>query len=386
MKREIIREIIIGAQWGDEGKGKITDLLAQKCNYVCRFNGGDNAGHTVVVNGTTFKFHMLPCGVLNLDCKVVIGNGCVVNITKLNAEIEQFEKIDPLVSSRVFVSERARVIDQCHLDRDFSRENSLGSEKLGTTMRGIGPCYEDKIIRVGRRIGDVDPKICNFQICDTSDLITSEIQTCNIIFEGANATMLDVDHGTWPFCTSSNCISGQVSIGLGIAPKLLKDVECVGVLKAYTTRSGNGPFPTEDFGIDGQRLQKLGCEFGTTTGRIRRCGWLDLAVVAYAHKLNGFSYLVLNKIDILDSFETVKIGIGYKKNCVSVKGMPLKLDDVEVVYHVMPGWLKSTSDCKLFEELPIEAQNFVKFIESFLDVYVKYIGNGPSRTDLIERK
>lgn len=419
--------VVLGTQWGDEGKGKIIDLLAMKADVVCRAQGGNNAGHTVVVDKKSFSFHLLPSGLMNKSCKALIGNGCVIHLPSLFKELAtNEEKGLTWWKENLIVSDRAQLVFDFHQQVDGLQEDLKGSKKLGTTKKGIGPSYSTKVgrqgIRIGELVGDEDNFVERFQqlaemyqshyanvnvdvsselekyrelreklrpmvsdgVSFLHDLIHSTVAK-TILVEGANATMLDIDFGTYPFVTSSNCTIGGVCTGLGIPTSAVGTV--IGVVKAYTTRVGSGPFPTEQENEIGNMLQERGKEFGTTTGRRRRCGWLDLVMVKYAHMINGLSSIALTKLDILDEFDEIKIGIWYSIEGKKLPSFPGTLDvlkNVEVEYITVPGWKTSTVDCRTFEEMPINAQGYVRKIESILSVPIKWIGVGQSRDSIIQ--
>lgn len=419
--------VVLGTQWGDEGKGKIVDLLATKADVVCRVQGGNNAGHTVVIGEKSYDFHLLPSGIVNKNCKVVIGNGVVVNLPELLIEAKKNEdKGLTWWRENLIISDRAHLVFNFHQEIDGNLEAMKGKAKLGTTKKGIGPTYSSKAGRVNLRVGDLVGDEEKFKSklkdlvafmthhypnvnCDAEELyqqysvIRETIKPMvndtvhymheylhspnkvNILIEGANATMLDIDFGTYPYVTSSNCTVGGVCTGLGVPPRSIGDV--IGIVKAYTTRVGGGPFPTEQENEIGESLQKIGHEVGVTTGRKRRCGWLDLVVVQYAHVINNFTSLAVTKLDILDTFEELKIGIAYHHKGEKLPQFPASLDvlsEVEVEYISLPGWLCDTSSCKTYQDLPEKARNYIEIIQHHLSVPVKYIGIGPRRSAVIE--
>uniref|UniRef100_A0A4W6F2R0 Adenylosuccinate synthetase n=1 Tax=Lates calcarifer TaxID=8187 RepID=A0A4W6F2R0_LATCA len=421
--------VVLGAQWGDEGKGKVVDLLAMDADIVCRCQGGNNAGHTVVVDSVEYDFHLLPSGVLNKKAVSFIGNGVVIHIPGLFDEAEKNLKkgkgkkchpIDcPLYSPPVFNFHQA--VDGI---QEQQRQQQEG-KNLGTTKKGIGPAYSSKAARNGLRICDL---VSNFKVFENkfrmladhfltmySNLnidIDSELEQLKkyadrlrplvtdgvyfmhqaltgpskkILVEGANAALLDIDFGTYPFVTSSNCTVGGVCTGLGVPPSYIGRV--YGVVKAYTTRVGVGAFPTEQDNDIGEMLQSRGKEFGVTTGRRRRCGWLDLILVRYAHMVNGFSAIALTKLDILDTLPEIKVGVAYNIDGKPLPSFPANMDDltrVSVDYKVLPGWCCSTEEARRFEDLPSQAQNYIQFIEDFLQVPVKWVGVGKSRESMIK--
>ncbi|XP_055333241.1 adenylosuccinate synthetase-like [Paramacrobiotus metropolitanus] len=423
--------VIVGAQWGDEGKGKIVDLLAVKADAVCRCAGGNNAGHTVVAGTTEYDFHLLPSGIINPKCTSIIGNGVVVHLPGLFEEISKNEaKGLNGIRDRLYVSDRAHIVFDLHQSVDGLQESEKGLKKqqLGTTKKGIGPTYASKASRHGIRISDligdfdrfsekfqnvvrlhkqafpslevdVDAEIARYRhfaeeirplVKDTvfvmNQLITNP-QSKFIIVEGANAAMLDIDFGTYPYVTSSNCTVGGVLTGLGIPANALGDV--YGVVKAYTTRVGDGPFPTELKEELGSMIQQRGAEFGVTTKRPRRCGWLDLVVVKYTHMLNGYAALALTKLDILDVLDELFVGVTYKYNGKPLDSFPAELDlleKVEVEYVKMKGWKKDISGARKFEELPPEAQEYISLVEKVVGVPVRWIGVGKHRDAIIFRE
>lgn len=419
--------VVLGSQWGDEGKGKIVDLLATKADIVCRAQGGNNAGHTVVIGEKFYDFHLLPSGIVNKNCKSVIGNGVVVNLPELLQEALKNEEKGLLWwKDNLIISDRAHLVFNFHQKIDAALETMKGGSKLGTTKKGIGPTYSSKAGRVNLRICDligdsqkfykklnalinlfskqypdifmdVDQifkeymnikEIIKPMVQDTVHYINQKVHSSerlNILVEGANATMLDIDFGSYPYVTSSNCSVGGVCTGLGVPPSLIGDV--IGIVKAYTTRVGSGPFPTEQQNEIGETLQQVGREYGVTTGRKRRCGWLDLVVVGYAHVINNFTSIAVTKLDILDGFDELKIGVAYIHNGQKLPLFPASLDileEVEVEYISLPGWKCSTSDCKQFFDLPVNAQNYIEKIQEYLHVPVKYIGVGQKRSAVIK--
>ena len=433
----------MGAQWGDEGKGKLADVLAREYDIVCRFNGGANAGHTVVVGGKKYAFHLLPCGVIHAHTKNVLGNGTVVHADSLFKELADLEGAGVPWQGRVLVSDRAHVLFDFHKEVDGLAEERRsapgGGGKIGTTKQGIGPCYASKAARNGVRFGQLRNREAfrtaltrlieatrssyGVSIDERAQLdkwdalrerllpmVVDGVQLVNdalgdgkrVLAEGANAALLDVDFGTYPYVTSSSTTAGGIATGLGVAPSKLESI--VGVVKAYTTRVGGGPFPTEltdargggdrpmnSEGSDiGLHLQVKGGEVGVTTGRKRRCGWLDTVVLRYAHALNGFTSLNVTKLDVLDELEELKIGVGYNLNGVALAPgqMPSVLDDlaaVEVVYETHKGWKSSTAGTRKFSDLPKEAQAYVKRIEQLVGVPVAWIGTGVGRNDMVTR-
>ena len=412
--------VVIGTQWGDEGKGKIVDYFSKDAEFVVRFQGGNNAGHTIVVDEEVYKLHIVPSGVIQ-GKNGVIGNGCVIDPLVLTEEIKMLE--DRGVPLNLFISDRAHVIMPYHKLLDGAEERVRGSGKIGTTKRGIGPCYSDKIARRGIRIGDLlsEKRLRNrlqrilpskkelfsiFQIdepLDVDDLVTEYlaigknlkpyvrdtallldqafIDQKKVLFEGAQGTMLDVDFGTYPFTTSSHVIAGGVCSGAGVGPNKIGSV--VGIVKAYTTRVGEGPMPTELSDEVGHHLQKKGHEFGTTTSRPRRCGWLDLMVVKHACMLSGVTHLAITKLDVLNGLDKVKICTGYKLDGKKLDGFPSAIEDVSIVepvYEEFDGWDDFEKPSSL-EDLPSQAQSYLSFVESFLGVPIHVVSTGPKRDE-----
>lgn len=421
-------KVVLGAQWGDEGKGKLVDLLAEHADVVARCQGGNNAGHTVVVDGKAYDFHLLPSGIIWPDCISIIGSGVVVHIPDLFDELEKNEaKGLTGWETRLKISDRAHLVFDFHQAVDGLQENerSEGKGKLGTTKKGIGPTYSSKMNRNGVRmsdlVGDFDSFATKFgkladcysarfkslavdkpaeleryrvfaerirpMVVETVSYLHGLIQEGkSVLVEGANAAMLDIDFGTYPYVTSSNCCIGGVLTGLGLPPRFIGDV--FGVVKAYTTRVGDGPFPTEQLNDIGAYLQKTGHEFGVTTGRPRRCGWLDIPMLRYTNQVNGYTAIALTKLDILDDLSEIKLGINYVKNGEILHHYPSSeqgFDGVTVEYLTMPGWKSSIVKCKTFDSLPKEARDYVIKIEELLHVPVKWIGVGQSRDAVIER-
>ncbi|MGF7184050.1 adenylosuccinate synthase [Desulfitispora alkaliphila] len=417
--------VLIGAQWGDEGKGKITDFLAEKADAVVRYQGGNNAGHTVVVGDEEFKLHLIPSGILYPDTICVIGNGVVVDPQVLLEELE-YLKARNIDVSGLRISTNAHVIMPYHRLLDELEEERRGENKIGTTKRGIGPAYMDKAARSGIRIGDLlDPdelkqrlaavldqknlllervyearpldiedvldkylaygeKIKEF-IADTSHLINQIYDRGErVLFEGAQGTLLDLDHGTYPFVTSSNPIAGGACVGVGFGPTKIDKV--LGVVKAYTTRVGEGPFPTELNDEVGDEIRRAGHEFGTTTGRPRRCGWFDMVMFNYAVQVSGISHVALTKLDVLDGVEKIKICTGYKYKGDKLESFPNSLKQLslcEPVYEEHPGWMSSTSEVRSYEQLPDEAKRYIERIQELSKVKTAIIAVGPKREQTI---
>jgi len=412
-------DLIVGLQWGDEGKGKIVDHLAQKVDVVCRFAGGHNAGHTIVIGDKKYALHLIPSGVLNPKAINVIGNGVVLSPENLiNKELKQFDNLE----GRLFISDKAQLLFPFHTEIDNGREK-LRSKAIGTTGKGIGPAYADKIFRSGHRVGELKnpaklaSKILEYYqenavmfeameiktpsleelttqiegyhvglkayITDTTKLVWEYIDSGKrILLEGAQGTMLDIDHGTYPFVTSSNTVSGGALSGLGINQKDIGRV--TGIAKAYCTRVGNGPFPSEDFGVDGDRMADIGKEFGTTTGRKRRCGWFDAVAAKHACRLNGVDQVSLMKIDVLDGFKTVKVCVGYEFEGEVITHVPYDLEDVKPIYKEFAGWDK-VEGVREFDKLPQTAQDYIKALEDMIDTKIGIISTSPDREDTIIR-
>ena len=410
-------DLIVGIQWGDEGKGKIVDRLACEYDMVCRSQGGHNAGHTIWVDGVKYALHLIPSGVLNPEAINVVGNGVVLSPESIIKEMIQFENLE----GRLYISDKAHLNLYYHALVDQAKERLKGDKAIGTTGKGIGPAYADKINRSGFRVGELlDPvKLCasiieyfeqNRQIFDIYEIptpieaellkelegykaelapfITDTTQLVwraldenkKILLEGAQGTLLDIDHGTFPYVTSSSTVSAGACTGLGINPKDIGKV--IGIVKAYCTRVGNGPFPSEDFGEDGKRLGEQGHEFGTTTGRARRCGWFDAVATRYAARLNGCDELALMKLDVLDGFDEVKLCVAYELNGKEIDYMPSNLEDVTPVYKTFKGWSGSVG-ARTFDALPKDAQDFVKMIEEISKTKVGIISTSPERDDTI---
>jgi adenylosuccinate synthase len=417
--------VVLGAQWGDEGKGKATDLLGSDIDYCVRYQGGNNAGHTIVVDGEKFATHLLPSGVLTPGCTPVIGNGVVMDARVL------FTEIDGLVergvdAARLLVSSNAHLITSYHTEIDKVTERFLGKSKIGTTGRGIGPAYADKVNRIGVRVADVfDEKILAAKVeaalepknhllvkvynrrAISVDQILQEIGEYaerlrpmvadvslvlnqaldrgeTVLFEGAQATMLDVDHGTYPFVTSSNPIAGGVGPGAGIGPRRIDRI--IGVVKAYTTRVGSGPFPTELHDEDGERLREVGAEFGTTTGRPRRCGWYDAVIARYAERVNVLTEFFLTKLDCLGEWDEIPVCVGYEVDGRRTDEMPMTQTEFHhavPVYEMLPGWRSDISGCRTFDELPPNARAYVRRLEELSGAPFWGIGVGPGREQTI---
>ncbi len=417
--------VISGALWGDEGKGKIVDALAAQADTVVRFQGGSNAGHTVSVGGEEYKLRLLPSGILYKGTTCVIANGVVVDPQCLIEEIDNM-KARGVDTSNIRLSNRAHVVMPWHKLFDELAENFRGENKIGTTKRGIGPCYIDKADRIGIRVCDlidrqdfsdkvrsvvelknlilekvynhapldVEEIIREYEVyaekirpfvCDTISLLNSQIDAGKkILFEGAQATMLDIDYGTYPFVTSSHPISGGVGIGAGVAPKKIDTV--VGVVKAYCTRVGSGPFPTEQLNPVGDKLREAGREFGTVTGRPRRCGWLDACVVKYAGQLSGTDYMAVTRLDILDSFDEIKMCTAYKIDGAIINEIPASLKvlaKVEPVYEIFAGWQCDISKIRRFEDLPLNAKIYLERLASVTGIKLGIVSVGANRDQTI---
>lgn len=412
-------DLIVGIQWGDEGKGKIVDMLSQNYDLVCRSGGGHNAGHTIWVNGVKYALHLVPSGILHPNIINIIGNGVVVNPEVLIKEMAQFENL----KGRFYISDRAHLNLAYHSLIDQAKERLKGDKAIGTTGKGIGPAYADKISRTGHRVGELlDPELLSANlmndfeanrvyldalgvkipskdeiyqelkgfkealapyIADTTQILWKAMDdNKKILLEGAQGTLLDIDHGTYPYVTSSNTISAGACTGLGLSPKSVGNV--IGILKAYTTRVGNGAFPTEDHGDDGNTMCEVGKEYGTTTGRRRRCGWLDAVAVRYASRLNGVDSYALMKLDVLDGFKTIKICKAYEYNGKLIDYMPANLDEVTPVYEELEGW-DSISGIKSYDELPQNAKKYIERIEELTGVRVSIVSTSPERSDTILR-
>jgi adenylosuccinate synthase len=412
---------VVGAQWGDEGKGKVVDYLAASFDYVARYAGGHNAGHTVIFNNHRFILQLIPSGILRPDKKAVIGSGTVVDPAALVVELQNLKKSGIEVRGRLFLSDRAHLIFPYHREMDKAAESARGAAAIGTTSRGIGPAYEDKMARRGIRVCDLlDPdrfaqKLARViaekdaisrasyghpletaglldhylelaahirgLITDTAVLLNCALDRGeSVLFEGAQGTMLDIDHGTYPFVTSSNATSGGVATGLGVAPTRLTGV--VGVTKAYTTRVGAGPFPTEMPDLDAKEVRERGKEFGAVTGRPRRCGWLDLEVLRFAKMVNGIDSLVVTKLDVFDSQPEIKVCVGYRYKGQRLTGMPPDVEtlaQVEPEYQTLPGWKKPTPGIRDVKDLPTPARDYLNFISDQLQVEIGMISTGPER-------
>lgn len=416
---------MIGAQWGDEGKGKITDLLSKSADIVVRYQGGVNAGHTIVVQGQTFKLHLIPSGILYPETECIIGCGTVIDPQVLITELDQLEKFN-ISTKNLLISETAHVTMPYHRLIDKASEERRGNHKIGTTGRGIGPTYADKSERTGIRVLDLmdasglrkqlqwainyknvileklynlaplDPEVVIEQyleyadrlrphVVDTSLKIYDAIQKRrNILFEGAQGTLLDLDHGTYPYVTSSNPVAGGACVGTGVGPTMIDRV--IGVAKAYTTRVGEGPFPTELDSEVGEGLCDRGAEFGTTTGRKRRCGWFDAVIGRYAVRINGMDCLAITKLDVLDELEEIKVCVAYEidgKRCEDFPSNARQFAKCRPIYQTLPGWQKSTENCRSLEDLPHQALDYLKFLAELMEVPIAIVSLGASRDQTI---
>jgi len=418
--------IVVGSQWGDEGKGKIVDLISKDADIVARYQGGANAGHTIVINGKQYVLHLIPSGILHPNCICVIGNGVVIDPIALKSEIKMLEENGIDVHNRLFISHKAHLIMPYHKLLDQVREKDAKSYAIGTTGRGIGPAYFDKATRVGIRIVDLldrkgfEQKLRNnleekynilhkiygfesFNIdelmeeylsfdAEIDDLITDTTLYLNnaiqqgkkIIAEGAQGALLDIDHGTYPFVTSSNPTSGGACTGLGIPPTSISNV--IGIVKAYTTRVGNGPFPTELNDETGERLRQIGAEFGATTGRPRRCGWLDLVALRYSVMVNGITEIAITKLDVLDDFDEIKVCTSYTYEGRTLKSFPVDihtLENLKCEYTTLKGWKTSLKGIRHWTELPAEVLKYFELIENFTGAEIKIASLSPDRADTL---
>jgi adenylosuccinate synthase len=414
--------VIIGAQWGDEGKGKIVDVLSERFTVVARYAGGHNAGHTVIINGKKFILQLVPCGVLRPGCRSVIGNGVVLDPLAFLKEVAGLRGMGVTVDGNLFVSNRAQVILPYHRMMELGSENAPGRVKIGTTSRGIGPAYEDKMGRRGLRVADLlDLKLLRTHIenacaeknmiahalfnsepldsdkmykeyaaaaeqlapfvCDTAALLNRAIAEGHaVVFEGAQGSMLDIDHGTYPFVTSSSATSGGAATGTGVPPNAIDTV--IGVTKAYCTRVGGGPFPSEALDSMGELLRARGNEFGAVTGRPRRCGWMDLPLLRYAGMINGINWLVVTKLDVLDELAEIPVCVGYKLDGKATSEIPPQVsgfDRLECVYTTMPGWRTATHDITVMEQLPQPAREYLAFLERETGARIGMVSTGPGR-------
>ncbi|MDJ0736825.1 MAG: adenylosuccinate synthase [Nostocaceae cyanobacterium] len=417
--------IVIGAQWGDEGKGKITDLLSDSADVVVRYQGGVNAGHTIVVKGQTFKLHLIPSGILYPDTECIIGSGTVIDPQVLITELDQLKELN-ISTDKLFISQTAHVTMPYHRLIDRAAEERRGNHKIGTTGRGIGPTYADKSERTGIRVLDlmdtqglrdqlewtinyknvILEKLYNLPPLDPQDVIEEYLgyaerlrpyvvdaslkiydaiqKRRNILFEGAQGTLLDLDHGTYPYVTSSNPVAGGACVGTGLGPTMIDRV--IGVAKAYTTRVGEGPFPTELQDECGELLCSRGAEFGTTTGRKRRCGWFDAVIGRYAVRINGMDCLAITKLDVLDELAEIKVCVAYEidgERCEDFPSSSRRFQQCRPIYKTLPGWQQSTSDCRSWEDLPTQAKDYLKFLAELMKVPIAIVSLGASRDQTI---
>jgi len=423
--------VVLGSQWGDEGKGKLVDILSADIDVCARCAGGNNAGHTIVVPVgpdkamTTYAFHLLPSGIINPKCIGLIGSGVVVHIPSLFAELDALQAQGLDCTNRLLISDRAHLVFDFHQIVDGLKEVELGGSSIGTTKKGIGPAYSGKASRSGLRVHhlfdreqfaekfrkvvegrykrygsfeyDTEGEIEGYKVLaerlkpfvvDSVMYIHKALSDGKrILVEGANALMLDLDFGTYPFVTSSSTSIGGVCTGLGIPPKMIGHT--IGVMKAYTTRVGGGPFPTEQLNDAGVHFQEVGCEYGTTTGRRRRCGWLDLVVMKYSCLINGYDSLNLTKLDVLDSLAEIKVAVKYTVNGEELPGFPADLCElakVEVSYVTLPGWQTPITSITSFDTLPENCKKYVMFIEEFLNIPIEWVGVGPGRESMLKKK
>ena len=413
-------DLIVGLQWGDEGKGKIVDHMAQTHDFVCRFAGGHNAGHTIVIDGKKYALHLIPSGILNPKAKNIVGNGVVLSPIDFIKEMEQFDNLE----GRLFISDKAHMLLPYHAKIDQARERLRGDKAIGTTGKGIGPAYGDKVARVGHRLGELlEPKklaekiVSYFEtnkpifdamgieqpdhdgllaelegyksalepfITDTTQMMWQIMEDENkMLLEGAQGTMLDIDHGTYPYVTSSTTVSAGACAGLGINPKDIGKV--TGIAKAYCTRVGNGPFPSEDHGDDGQILRDNGHEYGTTTGRPRRCGWFDAVALKHAVRINGVDQIALMKLDVLDGFDEVKVCVAYEFEGKRIDYVPYDMQKVKPIYETFDGWSGSIGK-RSFDELPQNAKSYILALEEMVGAKIGIISTSPEREDTIIRK
>lgn len=418
--------IIVGAQWGDEGKGKLVDVLTEKADVVARYQGGHNAGHTVVISNEKFVLHLIPSGILHRNKLCIIGNGVVIEPSALIKEMDSLKEKGIDVNDNLLISKNAHLIMPYHMAIENQHEAKRGSKKIGTTGRGIGPTYVDKMARTGIRVADlysprvfrekleanlsdinyilenrykakgftVDGVIEEYDqyagrlaayVADTDIIINDALsKNSKVLFEGAQGTLLDIDHGTYPFVTSSSAVAGGACTGLGVGPTKITKV--LGVVKAYTTRVGEGPFPTEIKGATGEELRERGGEYGATTGRPRRCGWLDFVGLRHAVRVNGLTGIAITKLDILDTFDKIKLCVAYKHNNVIYNDFPKEvqtLEEAEPVYEEMDGWKESTLGIKEFTLLPVNARKYLRRIEDTLGLGIDLISTGQRRDELI---
>ena len=418
-------QAIVGGQWGDEGKGKIVDLLSEGVSIVARYQGGANAGHTIYKKDVKIVLHQIPTGALRVECVCILGKGMVIDPIGILEEINLLKSLDISVENRIFIDNYAHIVTPIHKLIDKTNEEKSGN-KIGTTCKGIGPTYTDKYQRIGIRAIDIlhpdklknkvenrlkkainDNEIkesdtyqlkeeiekfynaanaISIFINDTFIMLQNNL-TNKILIEGAQGTMLDIDHGTFPYVTSSNCSSGGISTGLGLPGNKLDSI--IGIFKAYTTRVGGGPFPTELFDENGEKMGKIGKEFGATTGRPRRCGWFDMVAAKYSMQINGLTGVALTKLDVLDSFKTIKVCTSYEINGKQTSYMSETinyLEDIKPVYKTFPGWETSIIDAKTFSDLPENAQNYINYLSDLMGVPVEIVSVGPKRNQIIINK
>ena len=418
-------DVVLGLQWGDEGKGKIVDVLSPDYKIVARFQGGPNAGHSLVFGDTAFVLHTVPSGIFRDDTLNVIGNGVVIDPVILLEEIEKIEARGVNVDGRLLISKRANLILPTHRALDAASESAMGKAKIGSTLKGIGPTYTDKAGRTGLRVGDIllpdfkerylarkerhlrilsqydgfkvdideyeklwldaIEKLKRFEFIDSEIYINHALdEGVPVLAEGAQGTLLDIDFGTYPYVTSSNTMSAGVCTGLGLAPSRIGHV--YGIFKAYCTRVGSGPFPTELFDADGEKLRQLGHEFGATTGRPRRTGWLDIVALKYSVMMNGVTDLIMMKSDILDEFDTIKVAVAYKKDGKLIEDFPYDGGaDIEPVYREFPGWKTSLRGLQRYNDFPREFKDYIEFIEETTDCRIKIVSVGPDRVSTVVR-
>lgn len=417
-------DVVIGLQWGDEGKGKIVDVLTPKYNVVARFQGGPNAGHTLEFDGKKFVLHTIPSGIFREGTVNIIGNGVVLDPTILMGEIAKLNAAGVATKGKILLSKKAHLILPTHRAIDAAQEAAKGAAKIGSTLKGIGPTYTDKISRCGLRVGDVlHPKFMEkynalkqkhvdylkqfrfeysvdeeekkwlqsveqlrseFTIIDSEYEVDELLRKGNILAEGAQGSMLDVDFGSYPFVTSSNTVCAGACTGLGVAPSRIGEV--IGIFKAYCTRVGSGPFPTELLDEVGEQLRQQGHEFGSTTGRARRCGWLDLVALKYSIMISGATQLLMMKADVMDNLDTIKVAVGYKVNGKETNRYPYEVDcPIEPIYKEFKGWKKPISSCRSDKDLPKELMDYIRFIEQETGVSVKLVSVGPDREETVMR-
>ncbi len=417
--------LVLGTQWGDEGKAKVVDYMAEKTDIVIRYQGGANAGHTVKVDGKEYVFHLIPSGILYPKIICILGGGMVIDADAFFSEIETLNNQGIVTKDRIRVADNAHLLLPYHSLVDAKSEGSNQKLMIGTTKKGIGSCYSDKINRFGIRLGDLlDSKfyenrlpalieqknillknIYNLDPIDLQKMIqylkgTAEkfepflvnvsyylnleiLAGCNLLLEGAQGTMLDVDHGTYPYVTSSNPTTGGALIGSGIQHQYLSQV--IGITKAYATRVGEGPFPTEAIDKDGEKIREVGKEYGATTGRPRRCGWFDVEIIRHSARINGLSSMVLTKLDVFDNFDSIKVCIGYEWQGNRIDHFPsYAQDQIKPIYETIPGWRESIRHCRKWRDLPKKAQKYVKTIEKFCGTPIKWVSVGPSREETIQ--